>query len=709
MKLRTKMLLPLVSLFIIAIGLVVGIIIYQQSKVLEQDVISLSEQIAHTESKNVAALLDSAYNVGHSLARTIEEYVPVDSQSKREFALKAVKGALVSNPEFIGTWIAFEPNEFDNNDDEYKNVSPYTKEGHFASYWNRANGSLSAISLDGYTKEEWYTEVFKKSGHVILEPFSYEVDGEDVLMTTLSIPIKRNAEIIGAVGVDVPLNSIQAIIDKIHPFETGYAFVVSNSAMVVAHPTKNLVQTDGGAYFQNPEEFRTSIKQGSIYSERKKAEGGEKVQSVVITVPLKIAGFEEVWGFGISSPLKTVRVQQIALLQNGFIIGFIFSLAAILVIFLLVRSITKPIMQISEQLQVISTGDLTRETLRMNRKDEIGTLSKSLEMMVTNLESIITDAINASAQVSSGSHQMSTSAEQISQGATEQASSVEEVSSSMEQMSAIIKQNAEHATETEKIATLASGNATESGEAVMEAVVAMKSIAEKIVIIEEIARQTNMLSLNASIEAARAGEHGKGFAVVASEVGKLAARSKDAAGEISSLSTSTVTVAEKAREMLEQLVPNIKKTADLVQEISSASREQSAGVDQINTAITQLDQVIQENASAAEEMASVAEELSGQAEGLESSISYFKIRDDVEREKKQALLSAPRNISPTAKKQTVHVGKEEVGIRLLAEAEKQGLHSKERNTNRIERWKNDGTVGSNNYADEIDSKDFEEF
>ena len=287
--------------------------------------------------------------------------------------------------------------------------------------------------------------------------------------------------------------------------------------------------------------------------------------------------------------------------------------------------------------------------------------------------------------------------------------SVEEVSSSMEQMSAIIKQNAEHATETEKIATLASGNATESGEAVMEAVVAMKSIAEKIVIIEEIARQTNMLSLNASIEAARAGEHGKGFAVVASEVGKLAARSKDAAGEISSLSTSTVTVAEKAREMLEQLVPNIKKTADLVQEISSASREQSAGVDQINTAITQLDQVIQENASAAEEMASVAEELSGQAEGLESSISYFKIRNDVEREKKQTLLSAPRNISPTAKKQTVHVGKEEVGIRLLAAAEKQGLHSKERNTNRIERWKNDSTVGSNNYADEIDSKDFEEF
>jgi len=197
----------------------------------------------------------------------------------------------------------------------------------------------------------------------------------------------------------------------------------------------------------------------------------------------------------------------------------------------------------------------------------------------------------------------------------------------MEQMSSNITQNADNAAETEKIALQASKDAEESGTAVIEAVEAMNQIAEKITIIEEIARQTNMLSLNASIEAARAGEHGKGFAVVASEVGKLAARSKDAAGEISVLSTSTATVAEKARGKLEQLLPNIRRTAELVQEITASSREQSGGTEQINSAIVQLDQIIQHNASASEEMASISDELSGQARGLESSISFFTIKE----------------------------------------------------------------------------------
>ena len=272
----------------------------------------------------------------------------------------------------------------------------------------------------------------------------------------------------------------------------------------------------------------------------------------------------------------------------------------------------------------ISKGDLTT-TVEVKTKDELGTLAETLRGMIDRLKDIMQQIRTASDQVTSGSQQLSTTAEQMSQGATEQASSVEEVSSSMEEMSSNINQNADNATETEKIASQSAQDAEESGKAVMEAVDAMNQIAEKITIIEEIARQTNMLSLNASIEAARAGEHGKGFAVVAAEVGKLAARSKEAAGEISELSTSTVGVAEKAREMLDQLVPNIRKTADLVQEISAASREQSSGADQINTAIGQLDQVIQQNASASEEMASVAEELNSQAEELQNTISFFII------------------------------------------------------------------------------------
>jgi methyl-accepting chemotaxis protein len=191
-------------------------------------------------------------------------------------------------------------------------------------------------------------------------------------------------------------------------------------------------------------------------------------------------------------------------------------------------------------------------------------------------------------------------------------------------MNATIKQNADNAQQTEKIALKSAQDAQESGKAVSETVTAMKEIASRISIIKEIARQTNLLALNAAIEAARAGEHGRGFAVVASEVRKLAERSQVAAGEISQLSTISVEVAEKAGVMLARLVPDIQKTAELVQEISAASKEQTTGADQINSSIQQLNQVIQQNAGAAEEISSTAEELSSQAEQLQSAISFFK-------------------------------------------------------------------------------------
>ena len=270
----------------------------------------------------------------------------------------------------------------------------------------------------------------------------------------------------------------------------------------------------------------------------------------------------------------------------------------------------------------ISNGNLIINAKRMSDKDTLGI---ALERMVERLRAIVSEALMAAQNVSAGSQELSASAEQLSQGATEQASSAEEASSSMEEMAANVKQNAENANQTEKIAHQSAKDAEASGSAVGRAVEAMQTIAEKITIVQEIARQTDLLALNAAVEAARAGEHGKGFAVVASEVRKLAERSQAAATEIGELSTETVKVAQEAGAMLAKLVPDIKKTAELVEEITSACREQDVGSSQVNQAIQQLDKVGQQNASASEQVSSTSEELASQAEQLQMTIAYFKI------------------------------------------------------------------------------------
>ena len=269
----------------------------------------------------------------------------------------------------------------------------------------------------------------------------------------------------------------------------------------------------------------------------------------------------------------------------------------------------------------VADGDLTVRPKPLSDKD---TLGLALERMVERLRGVVADAVAASENVSAGSQELSATSEQMSQGATEQATAAEQASASMEEMSANIKQNADNAAQTEKLARQSAVDAETSGAAVSKAVDAMQTIAEKITIVQEIARQTDLLALNAAVEAARAGEHGRGFAVVASEVRKLAERSQTAASEISAVSSDTVKAAQSAGEMLTSLVPNIRKTAELVSEISAACREQDIGSSQINEAIQQLDKVTQQNASASEEMSATSEELAAQAEELQASISYFR-------------------------------------------------------------------------------------
>lgn len=313
-----------------------------------------------------------------------------------------------------------------------------------------------------------------------------------------------------------------------------------------------------------------------------------------------------------------------AMVVGGIIIGLAIAL---LLGVLITRMISAPLIKGVGFAQTVAEGNLTAELENeiIVRKDEVGQLGNAMQNMVDKLKEIIGSVMLGSDNIASASLQMSSGSQQVSQGASEQASSAEEVSSSMEEMAANIQQNTDNAQEADKISQKVQEGVSKVGAASQDSLVSIKDIAEKINIINDIAFQTNILALNAAVEAARAGEQGRGFAVVAAEVRKLAERSKIAADEIVALASKSVSVTENASELMGGLIPEIEKTAKLVQEIAAASMEQTSGSDQVNTAIQQLNQVTQQNAAASEEMATSAEELSSQADQLKEIISYFKI------------------------------------------------------------------------------------
>jgi len=537
-----------------------------------------------------------------------------------------LKSSLLTNPDFFGTYTLWEPNSFDGKDQEFVNKEGTDKTGRFIPYWTRKNAEeLRLDPLADYEIEgagDYYQKPKKAKKECIIDPYYYAVGDKSVLMISIVSPIIINGEFQGINGVDYELTFMQKIAvdlqSKIYNAQS-HIEIFSNQGKIVASTISpdSIGKSIFDLEFENADEMLKKIQRG-------KSETKMIGDNMVITKSFLFGRTDTPWQVSITVPYSEIIKEGKKAIMNSIISGIILLIIGLFIIFLLISRLTKPLNLLVEQANNIAKGDLTG-SIKIVRNDEIGLLGNSFNMMTEKLKEIIGVVIESANSLKIGTSQIALSSQQIAQGATEQAASAEEVSATIEQMGSNIQQNSENAMQTEKISREGADGMMEVASASQKSVEAIKKIAEKITIVNEIAEKTDILAINAAIEAARAGEHGKGFAVVAAEVRKLAEISQTAAKEINELSKLNLKLTEDAGILMGKIMPNIQKTAQLVSEITASSGEQNISAQQIAKAVDQLSTVTQQNSASSEELSSSSEELASQAEVLKDTIMFFKL------------------------------------------------------------------------------------
>jgi methyl-accepting chemotaxis protein len=624
----------------------VSTLVDQQAK---DSLLSLSGQQASIIQSALQVNLDTA----RTLARSFETLKIESAGASRGADLRTIINRMLlqvleDNTAFLGAYTAWEPNAVDPNDRLYagRTADGYDDSGRLIAYWNRdTNGKIARQALVDYENAEpnpngvrkggWYLgprETLKES---VLDPLPYIIQGKQDWLATISVPIVVNGKFLGVAGTDLRLGFLQDLAKKVAGslYEgKGEVLIISNMGLIVANSANaDIIGKSGKDLFpSNWQEVLSTVQGGKSLVNQ----SGDLMQAFA---PIELGRTGKPWSVLVRVPSAVVMADATALDTSlsqkaqlsiflQVVVGVIVLIISLILLWLFTGNLVRPLKAASLYANRVAEGDF-QGRFDIKQVDEVGVLATALNAMVVKLREVVSEVQGSSRNVANGASELAESSQALSQGATEQSSSMEQVSSSMEEMAANIRQTAENAAQTEKIAMQVAGEAERGGQIVAESTQSIKNIAEKISIIETIASQTNLLALNAAIEAARAGEAGKGFAVVASEVRKLAERSKDAASEINALSSTTVEASERASKIIAAIVPDIKKTADLVQEIVASSKEQDMGATQINSALLQLDKVVQQNALSAEKLTTTSDTLSQQATRTLDVISYFKISE----------------------------------------------------------------------------------
>ena len=594
LSLKLRLTLPVLLTVFLVMASVLTFLSFSLIKILKAEALSKAGEMAYRYANEIDSELEVAIDAARTLAHTFEA-AKIQGSASRDLLNAMLKNTLDHNSDFIGVWTCWEPDALDGEDRSYAGTPGHDNTGRFVPYWSKGAGTTAVEPLVDYDKAgagDYYLLARNSGKETLVEPYAYKVNGKEVLMTSLVVPIVVQNRVVGVAGVDVQLDRLQNLVARIKPYGTGVTAVFANQGSIAAsfdpdRVGKQMREVEADMAGTHLNSFAEAVMNGKEYNFTVYAEAMES-DLYIETVPFTVGGTETPWSFAVGIPMKTVMAGPREVVTSAIAIGFIGFLILAAAIFRIAAGVSEPIRRISQRM-------------------------------------------NGSAQeVSSAAGQVSSSGQFLAEGASGQAAAIEETSASLEEMSSMIKQNAVHAgqadclmQETKKIVDQANGSMSRLNDSMGEISVASEETSKIIKTIDEIAFQTNLLALNAAVEAARAGEAGAGFAVVADEVRNLSMRAADAAGNTATLIEETVKKVKDGAELTTKtamdfvrLAKSAEKVAELVTEISAASREQANGIDQANQAVAEMDKVVQQNAASAEESASAGEQLSAQAEEM---------------------------------------------------------------------------------------------
>lgn len=599
--------------------------------------VATEKALTHADAyaHEIKAKFDTVMNISRTLAQTLA--TQADDTFSMKIGRKEANGILnniLSNNEFMfGIWTCWEPNAFDGRDADFINMPGHDATGRYLPYFNKdESGKISLEQCTAYEKDnefsDWYRIPEKTKKEFVIPPTEFDAQGKKVVMVSTSVPILYQSRFLGVAGGDITIEWLQTFVDQSVKSEHN-------------EKTISVFANDGtiAAFSNKPENVGKKIKEVAMYKDEYK----EMMENIVegdrnshlddnfltVRTPVFIGNIASPWQLKIDIPRHMVTEEANKIMRNQILIGLVILFIITGGMAFIIRRLVRPLIDLVNATEKITEGNLIHH-IDIERNNEIGILAARFRTMIAKFKEVIGEIQGGAAHIVSASVQLSASSQTIAEGASQQAAAIEQMSSSMEQMAANISQNADNAQQTEKIALSAANNIEESKKAVDDTMNAMEKIAKEVSIITEIAKKTDMIAINTSIEASRAGEHGLGFRTVATEVRKLSEKTQKAANRIEQITQSSTHIARTSGKLLEKMVPQIKNTHQLVQEISAASMEQDTGTSQINIAVCQLNDVVHQNAGASQEMAASAKDLASQSEHLIEIVSFFKLEEEKE-------------------------------------------------------------------------------